>query len=143
MDKEEIPAAEHSAAGIVDLMHQTAEGHKSMQGGVGKVIAPPPDIQIFWNGITLSKEQIYINEYWLAGHRREAKGTIVSGTQAASCAVGAPHTHPINNAYTDDIIYTDTLKVGDWVTVFPVENEKEGDDEGNQLFMVTAKMVKL
>ena len=134
---EEIPSAEHSAAGIVDLIHGMAEGHKSMQGGLGKVVAPPPNIDILWNGIHLTKEQIYLNEQWLVGHRRGARGHIVSGTQSASCSVGTPHTHPIDNDYTEDFIYTDTLKPGDLVTVFPVEME------GEQLYMVTEKMVKL
>lgn len=129
-----IPSAEHSVSGMVDLFHNIAEGHAPMQGSLGKVIAHPPDIDILWNGIHLTKEQVYLNEYWLIGHRREAKGTIVSGTQPAGHHV---HTHGINNPYTDDIIYTDTLKPCDWVTVFPVEME------GEQLYMVTAKMVKL
>lgn len=134
---EEIPSAEHSVAGIVDTMHNIAAGHAPMQGSLGKVVAPPPNIDILWNGIHLTKEQVYLNEQWLIGHKREARGHIVSGTQPASCPVGAPHTHPINNDYTETFIYTDTLKPGDWVTVFPVEME------GEQLYMITAKMVKL
>lgn len=131
---EEIPAAEHSAAEMINLFHGIAGEHQPLQGGLGKIIAPPPNIVISWNGIELTKEQIYLNEYWLIGHRREAKGTINSGTQPAG---HHSHAHGIANPYTDDIIYTDTLKPGDWVTVFPVEME------GEQLYMVTAKMVKL
>ena len=131
---EEIPSAEHSAAGIVDLFHGIADGHSAMQGSLGRIVAPPPDIDIMWNGIHLTKEQVYLNEQWLIGHRREARGHIVSGTQPAGHHV---HTHGIDNDYTEDFIYTDTLKPGDLVTVFPVEME------GEQLYMVTAKMVKL
>ena len=131
---EEIPSAEHSAAGIVDAMHNIAAGHAPMQGSLGKVIAPPPDIAILWNGIHLTKEQVYLNEQWLIGHYREARGHIVSGTQPAGHHV---HTHGIDNDYTETFIYTDTLKPGDWVSVFPVEME------GDQLYMVTEKMVKL
>ena len=134
---EEIPSAEHSAAGVVDLFHGIADGHAAMQGGLGKVVAPPPDIDILWNGIHLTRKQVYLNEQWKIGHRREAKGHIKSGTQDSSCLVGAPHKHSIDNDYTEDFIYTDTLKPGDLVTVFPVEME------GEQLYMVTEKMVKL
>ena len=100
---EEIPSAEHSAAGIVDLFHGIADGHSAMQGSLGKVIAPPPDIDILWNGIHLTKEQVYLNEQWLIGHRREARGHIISGTQPAGHHV---HTHPIHNDYTESFIYT-------------------------------------
>jgi len=130
----EIPSAEQSCSEIVNTFHGIAEGHRPMQGGLGKIISPPPDITIQWNGIVLTKKDIFLNEYWLQGHRREAKGTIISGTQPAGHHV---HTHGIANAYTDDIIYTDTLKPGDLVSVYPIEFE------GEQLFMVESKMVRL
>ncbi len=138
---EEIPSAEHSAAGIVDTIHRIAEGHATMQGSLGKVVAPPPNIDILWNGIHLTREQVYLNEQWLIGHRREARGHIVSATQdkggGGGFALFESHNHAIDNSYTESFIYTDTLKPGDWVTVFPVEME------GEQLYMVTEKMVKL
>lgn len=130
----EIPSAEHSVSEIVNTFHGIAEGHRPMQGGLGKIVSPPPDISIQWNGILLTKKDIFLNEYWLQGHRREAKGKIVSGTQPAGHHV---HTHGIANPYTDDIIYTDTLKPGDLVSVYPIEFE------GEQLFMVESKMVRL
>ena len=196
----EIPSAEHSVAGMIDTFHRIAEGHAPLTPGLGKVIEPPPDIDILWKDIHLKKEQIYLNEYWLIGHRREAKGRIQTGTLEVSapvmlngtrkkgekslvykngkchkscpqgvklCAhaidcppeheerktpcvpeecgklcsprplIGPEHTHPIDNYYEDEIIYTDTLEPGDWVTVVPVEME------GEQLYMITAKMVKL
>ena len=136
----DIPTAEQSVAKMVHMHHKIAEGHRGKCGGLGQVITPPPNLSIRWNNIVLTKDKLYLNEYWLQGHRREAKGTIKSGTQSASCSVGAPHAHPINNPYTDDIIYTDTLKAGDWVSVYPVE--AEGSMQG-QLFMVESKMVKL
>ncbi len=130
----EIPSAEQSISGIVNEFHGIAEGHRPMQGGLGKIISPPPDIVIQWNGIQLTKKDIFLNEYWLPGHRREAKGKIISGTQPAG---HHGHTHGIANSYTDDIIYTDTLKPGDLVSVYPIEFE------GEQLFMVESKMVRL
>ncbi len=211
----EIPSAEHSVAGMIDTFHRIAEGHAPLTPGLGKVIEPPPNIDILWKDIHLKKEQIYLNEYWLIGHRREAKGRIQTGTLEVSapvmqngtrkkgekslvykngkchkscpqgvklCAhaidcppeheerkvpacvpencyklcsktkpagspahihdlpqslIGPEHTHPIDNYYEDEIIYTDTLEPGDWVTVVPVEME------GEQLYMITAKMVKL
>lgn len=130
-----IPSAAQSVARIVNLQHEIAGQHVPAGPKIGKIVAPPPNIQIAIDNIILNKEQIYINEYWLAGHRREAKGHINSGTQSASCSVGAPHTHPISNDYTDDIIYTDTLKVGDLVSVYTCE--------GDQLYIVESKLVKL
>ena len=133
-----IPSADQSAAKIIDMQHQISEGHKGMQPGLGQVITPPPNLSIRYNNITLTKEKLYLNEYWLPGHRREAKGHIVSGTQEAGHHV---HTHGIDNDYTDDIVYTDTLKPGDWVSVYPV-GTSDGTMKG-QLFMVESKMVKL
>jgi len=134
----EIPSAEQSAAKMIHGQHQIAEGHRGKGGGLGLVLTPPPDLSIRWNNIVLKKDKLYLNEYWLQGHRREAKGHIVSETQPAGHHI---HTHDIDNDYTDDIIYTDTLKPGDWVSVYPVETE-DGTMKG-QLFMVESKMVKL
>lgn len=136
----DIPTAEQSAAKMVDMHHQIAEEHRGESGGLGQVITPPPNLSIRWNNIILTREKLYLNEYWLQGHRREAKGHIKSGTQSADCGCGSSHAHGIDNDYTDDIIYTDTLKAGDWVSVYPVE--AEGSMQG-QLFMVESKMVKL
>ena len=81
----------------------------------------------------------YISHYLLAGYRREAQGHLVSATQNRGGGSGyaeyQSHNHDINNDYTNDIIYTDTLKAGDLVSIFPLE--------GNQLFIITDKLVKL
>ena len=140
-----IPPADQSAAKMIHMNHQIAEGHKGMQPGLGQVITPPPNLSVRWNNITLTKDKLYLSEYWLKGHRREAKGQIKSATQYRGGGSGDPayesHNHDIDNDYTDDIIYTDTLKPGDWVSVYPV-GASAGTMEG-QLFMVESKMVKL
>lgn len=128
----QIPSAANSAQKIVDTMHGIVQDHAPLMPGIGKVITPPPDIQIAWNNIILTKEQIYINEYWLVGHTRTHKGHIVSGTQPAGHHT---HTHGIDNDYTDVETKTDTLKPGDLVSVYP--------QEGGQLFLVENKVVKL
>lgn len=136
MPDNEIPPAEQSVANIVDLQHQIAETHTPHGTSVGKVIAPPPDLKIAWNNIVLNKERIYIDEYLLIGHKREAKGHIKSGTQPESCGCSdAKHSHDIDNDYTDTIIYTDTLKAGDLVEVTPLK--------GDQLFIVKCKLIYL
>ena len=132
---EQIPSPEENANALVEAFHSIAQSHESQEATVGEILAPPPNIQVKWNNIILTAEQVYISEYLLAGYRREGKGTIVSGTQAASCPVGAPHTHPINNPYTDDIIYTDTLKAGDIVSVLPIK--------GGQKYIITDKLIDL
>ena len=129
----EIPAAEHSIAGIVNIMHGISESHAPMQGSLGKVIAPPPNIDILWNGIHLTKEQIYISKYLLPNYTRHMKGETSYRGGGAGDPAYESHNHPIDN----DETWTDTLKVGEWVTVFPVEME------GEQLYMITDQMVKL
>ena len=139
MPDNEIPPAEQSITNIVNLQHQIAEEHTPHGTSVGKVIAPPPDIKIAWNNVTLNKERIYIDEYLLIGHKREAKGHLKSGTQEKSggkeYAEFESHDHDIDNDYTDTIIYTDTLKVGDLVEVTPLK--------GDQLFIVKCKLIYL
>lgn len=135
MPDNEIPPAEQSVTNIVNLNHQIAEEHTPHGTSVGKIISPPPEIKIAWNNIILNKERIYIDEYLLIGHKREAKGHIKSGTQSADCGCGGSHSHGINNDYTDTIIYTDTLKVGDLVEVTPLK--------GDQLFIVKCKLIYL
>lgn len=135
MAKGDIPPAQQSVAGIVDLQHQIAEAHTPHGTSVGKIIAPPPDIEIAWNNIILKKERIYIDEYLLIGHRRTAKGHIVSGTQLADCGCGQEHEHAIDNDYAESWITTDTLKPGDLVEVTPIK--------GDQLFIVKCKLIYL
>lgn len=135
----QIPSAEDSAAKIVDMQHKIAEEHKPLLPTVGKVLTPPPDLSVEWNNIVLTKEQIYLNEYWLPGHTRTHRGHIVSETQPRAGGGGmaeyASHTHDIHNDYTDTETLTDTLKPGDFVSVYP--------QDGGQLFIIENKLVKL
>ncbi len=136
---DEIPSAAHSAAMLVNLQHHIADEHKQLTPTVGKVLTPPPDLSVEWNNIVITKEQIYLNEYWLPGHTRTHSGHIVSETQPRAGGGGyaefASHTHDIHNDYTDTETLTDTLKPGDFVSVYP--------QEGGQLFIVENKLVKL
>ena len=135
----EIPSAENSMKKVLGIMHDVAESHVPTAQSVGIIVQPPPDIVVKWNNIELTKENIYIAEYLLVGYRREARGHIVSATQNRSGGSGdaayASHNHDIDNDYTDDIIYTDTLKPGDLVSVLPCA--------GSQLYIITDKLVKL
>ena len=132
MPASEIPPAEQSVANMIDLHHQIAESHSPQGTTVGKIISPPPNIQIAWNSIILTKERIYIDEYLLVGHSRTARGHIMSGTQEAGHHT---HKHDINNTYEETFILTDTLKTGDLVEVTPLK--------GDQLFIVKCKLVYL
>lgn len=135
----EIPPAEQSVANLVNLQHSIAKEHTPHGTSIGKIISPPPDIQISWNNIILKKERIYIDEYLLIGHKRMAKGHIISGTQDRAGGTGEPsyesHNHDIDNDYTESLILTDTLKVGDLVEVTPMK--------GDQLFIVKCKLIYL
>ena len=53
MPDNEIPPAEQSVAKMIDLQHQIAEEHTPHGTSVGKIISPPPDVQIAWNNIIL------------------------------------------------------------------------------------------
>lgn len=139
MAEEVIPSAEQSAAKMVDMQHQIAKEHTPLLPTVGKVLTPPPNLSVAWNDIVITKEQIYLNEYWLPGHTRTHKGHIVSATQDRAGGGGyaefASHNHDIHNDYTDTETLTDTLKPGDFVSVYP--------QDGGQLFLIENKVVKL
>ena len=132
MPNTEIPPAEQSVAKMIDLQHQIAEEHTPHGTSVGKIIAPPPDIQIAWNNIILKKERIYIDEYLLEGHTRLAEGHISSKTEEGGHHV---HAHDIDHSYEETLTLTDTLQVGDLVEVTPLK--------GDQLFIVKCKLVYL
>lgn len=110
---------------------------------IGKVLAPPPEIQVAYKDFILDKNDVWISEYLLVGYERTAKGTIKSETQprggGGGYAAYESHTHEINNPYTDNIIYTDTLKVGDYVSIFPLQ-QTEGD---TQQYLILDKIVHL
>lgn len=110
---------------------------------IGKVLAPPPNIKVQYKDFILEKEDVWISEYLLIGYERTAKGTIVSETQPRSGGGGyalfASHTHEINNPYTDNIIYTDTLKPGEYVSIMPIQ-QVEGT---TQQYIILDKIVHL
>lgn len=125
---------------ILGVVKGVSKNSNSPSIQIGKVIAPPPAIQVSYNGIILDAKDVWISSYLLAGYTRTAKGTIQSETQSSACAVGAPHTHPINNPYTDDITYTDTLKPGDFVSIMPMMSSEDGSA---QQYIILDKIVHL
>lgn len=125
--------SENAMARLIGVMRQQGAAVNPPDIKIGVVEAPPPQIRVRLDNITLEAKDCYISEYLLAGYRREAQGTIVSSTQPASCHV--THAHAISNSYTDDVIYTDTLRPGDLVSVMPLL--------GNQLYVILDKVVKL
>ena len=77
----------------------------------------------------------------LVGYERTARGHLVSATQNKSGGSGdssyESHNHSIDNDYTENFIYTDTLKVGDWVSILPCEGAE------GQLYIINEEVVKL
>lgn len=128
---DKVPSAEQSAAEIVDIMHGISKGARPQTPQLGIVLAPPPDIQIKLNNIVLTKKDIYINEHLLPWYVRHYVGTTQNRSGGGGDAAFASHNHPINNDFT----ITDTLKVGDLVSVYPLE--------GDQLYFVESKVVRL
>jgi hypothetical protein len=54
--------------GLVALGKLLARG-AAMQPtmGIGIIVSPPPEIKIKYNGFTLDKQFLYIDEYWIQG----------------------------------------------------------------------------
>lgn len=130
-DEKVIPSAEHSVNEMVAIQHDIAKEHVPLLPSVGRVLSPPPDIRVKWNDITLSKEQIYLNEYWLPGHTRHIVGATSYKGGGSGDAAYESHNHPIDN----DETWTDTLRPGDLVSVYP--------QAGGQLFLIENRVVKL
>ena len=74
--------------------------------------------------IVLTKEELWISHYLLAGYGRTARGHLVSATQNRAGGSGdaayQSHNHDIHNDYTDSVITTDTLKPGMKVAIMPM-----------------------
>ena len=128
---------------ILGLMKDTSINNNSPSIQIGKIIAPPPAIQVSYNGIILDSKDVWISEYLLIGYSRTAQGHLVSETQASVGGSGdasfASHTHSIDNDYTDSIIYTDTLKPGDYISIMPMVSE----DNSSQQYIILDKIVRL
>lgn len=131
--------------GLVALGKLLARG-AAMQPtmGIGIIVSPPPEIKIKYNGFTLDKQFLYIDEYWIQGHTRTHNGHIVSETQPRAGGSGdaefESHTHDIDNDYTDVETLTDTWKVGDRVLMAPIIGE---DGRTTKQFAVLCKLVRL
>nr|DAU38007.1 MAG TPA: Protein of unknown function (DUF2577) [Caudoviricetes sp.] len=128
---------------LLGILNGVAKNNQPETIQIGKVLAPPPNIKVQYKDFLLEKEDVWISEYLLIGYERTAKGVIKSETQPRSGGGGyalfASHTHEINNPYTDNIIYTDTLKPGDYVSIIPIQ-QVEGT---TQQYIILDKIVHL
>jgi hypothetical protein len=128
---------------LLGILNGVAKNNQPETIQIGKVLAPPPNIKVQYKDFLLEKEDVWISEYLLIGYERTAKGVIKSETQPRSGGGGyalfASHTHEINNPYTDNIIYTDTLKPGEYVSIMPIQ-QVEGT---TQQYIILDKIVHL
>lgn len=138
---EQIPSAEYSVEQMLNIVHGVARDYVPRKTFIGIVIEPPPNFRIKANNIELTKENAYISKRLLPDYYREAKGHIVSATQNKSGGSGdaqyESHNHDINNDYTMTFIYTDTLKVGDLVSIIPCEGIE------GQTYLINEEVVRL
>ena len=111
---------------------------------IGEIITPPPALTVSYNGMVLDSKYLWIDEYWLQGHTRNARGHIISATQNRSGGSGGPafasHNHDIDNDYTDSIIYTDTWQNGDKVLMVPIVGQ---DQKSVEQFVILCKLKRL
>lgn len=130
--------------GLLKIFQSAASVSLQATATIGEIIEPPPNIKISYNGMTLNAQYLWIDDYWLQGHTRHAKGHIVSATQPRAGGSGdsayASHNHDIDNDYTDSIIYTDTWHTGDKVLMIPIVGH---DGKTAEQFVVLAKLKRL
>ncbi len=130
---------------MLQIQQSVAKTLRKSGVGIGKILSPPPNIQIAYNGFILDKYDVFVDEYWVAGHERNVKGTLSSATQNRSGGSGdamyESHNHDIANPYTENLIYTDTYKPGDYVKVEPIE---ASDEMGtSQQYLISGKFIRL
>lgn len=121
--------------GILALMSGISRRTGIQNGAaVGLVISGPPDIQIQYNGMILTKEDLLVDDYWVPGHTRH----MVGETSYRGGGSGDPsyesHNHPIDN----DESLTDTWAPGDRVALIPIYSSE--DPRGGQKFIVFGKL---
>lgn len=130
--------------GLLQLMRDSAANGLQATAAIGEILTPPPNISVSYNGMTLTAQYLWIDEYWLQEHTRHARGHIVSATQNRSGGSGMAayesHNHDINNDYTDSIIYTDTWAVGDKVLMVPIVGQ---DNKTAEQFVILCKLKRL
>jgi len=122
---------------------------------IGIVVNSPPDIKIkaLSGRATLDKNDLYINEYLLPGHKRtiESNGVIDLGDELCGQTdlindggyQAGTHRHTLETLEVTDgsyssegeLILTDALKKGDEVLLLPTDN--------NQKFFVICKVRNL
>ncbi len=111
---------------------------------LGKITSPPPNLEIYVDGMPVKRHFLWIDEYWIQGHERNTKGHLVSATQNRSGGSGdaayASHNHDIHNDYTENIIMTDTWHVGDTVLMIPIVGQ---DNKTVEQYAVIGKFVRL
>ena len=136
---------ENPYANFLNIVQGISQNNNSPCMQIGKVISPPPNIQIQYNGIILDKRELWINDYLLTGHSRTKQGHIVSATQNSAGGGGyaeyASHNHAIDNDYTDTDITTDTdLKAGSYVALMPLECS---EDRTTQQYIVLCHIKRI
>ena len=93
--------------GLLKIFQSAASVSLQATAVIGEIIEPPPNIKISYNGMTLNAQYLWIDEYWLQGHTRHAKGHIVSCTQPRAGGGGdaayASHNHDIDNDYVNRV----------------------------------------
>ena len=80
---------------LLNLMEQVSRSSNSPDIQIGQILASPPDIKVRYNGIVLTKEELWISHYLLAGYGRTAEGHLVSATQNRAGAAAMRLTSPI------------------------------------------------
>lgn len=122
---------------LVSLQRRLSAGVALQPGvGIGKVVSPPPNIQISYNGYILTSKYLWIDEYWIPGHTRHMVGSTDYTAGGSGDAEYASHAHPIDN----DEALTDTWRAGDNVLLLPVTGE---DGRTTKQYVVLCKLKRL
>ena len=121
---------------IMNIRRMSQRTALQPSAAIGKIVSTPPEIIVEHNGMKLTKEFLWIDEYWIPGHTRHMVGTTSNRGGGSGDASYESHNHPIDN----DEALTDTWKVGDRVILIPIL----GDDNTTTVqFIVAGKLKRL
>ena len=90
------------------------------------------DIKIEVDELTIDKDNIYISDYLLKGHKREIKTDEITDLKGSTDIINDITGLKINHA---DVFYKDTLKEGDLVSVFATSDR--------QSYIILSRVVRI
>lgn len=121
---------------LSDIQKLSQKASIQPSAAIGKIVSPPPELIVEHNGMQITKEFLWVDEYWIPGHTRHIVGETSNRGGGSGDAAYESHNHPIDN----DESLTDTWKAGDRVILIPILGN---DNRTTVQYIVAGKLKRL